>query len=60
MQGEVGLDIRQHPLVRGSILIAEERDNLDRDLNPPAPETFFVSDFHNSINCCSHGTPEKG
>ena len=26
---------------------------------PPAPETFFVSDFHHSFKCCSHGTPEK-
>ena len=37
MQGEIddflGPDIRQHPLVRGSILTAEERENLDRDLN---------------------------
>ena len=31
-----------------------------RNVNPPAPETFFVSDFHNSFKCCSHGTPEKG
>ena len=37
VQGEIddflGPDIRQHPLVRGSILTAEERENLDRDLN---------------------------
>ena len=37
VQGEIddflGPDIQQHPLVRGSILTAEERENLDRDLN---------------------------
>ena len=39
----------------------EFRKSLDPDpINPPAPETFFVSDFHNLFKSCSHNTPEKG
>ena len=28
--------------------------------NPPKPETFFASDFHDFYKCCSHITPEQG
>ena len=28
-------------------------------LNPPTPETFFASDFHNFFKCCSFEALEK-
>ena len=28
-------------------------------LNPPTPETFFSSDLHDFLKCCSRETPEK-
>ena len=40
--------------------IKDDRMENSITINPPAPETFFVSDFHNLFKYCSHNTPEKG
>ena len=31
----------------------------DNTVNPPTPETFFSSDLHDFLKCCSRETPEK-